>query len=138
AAGHQHADDVDAVRRRDFGGVEHGDAAAGAGAGVEKPPAVREPVDDLIDGVGDLFRLGGNRIGDEPVLLLDEPDDLDRRSLVDVDARVEAILTHGSNDIIRIVAVSLMQKLRLAWRGWARRREQAQSEFLAKNAWTVG
>jgi len=27
-----------------------------------------------------------------------------------------------------------MQKLRLAWRGWARRREQAQSEFLAKNA----
>jgi len=31
-----------------------------------------------------------------------------------------------------------MQKLRLAWRGWARRREQAQSEFLAKNAWTVG
>jgi len=32
-----------------------------------------------------------------------------------------------------------MQKLRLAWRGWARRREEAQKEFLAKNAnWGVG
>ena len=31
-----------------------------------------------------------------------------------------------------------MQKLRLAWRGWARRREEAQQEFLAKNTWSVG
>jgi hypothetical protein len=28
-----------------------------------------------------------------------------------------------------------MQKLRLAWRGWTRRREEAQQEFLSKNAW---
>src|SRR5947207_8888556 len=27
-----------------------------------------------------------------------------------------------------------MQKLRLAWRGWARRREEAEREFVAKNA----
>lgn len=31
-----------------------------------------------------------------------------------------------------------MQKLRLAWRGWARRREEAEREFVAKNAsWGV-
>jgi hypothetical protein len=29
-----------------------------------------------------------------------------------------------------------MQKLRLALRGWARRREEAEREFLAKNTWT--
>ena len=29
-----------------------------------------------------------------------------------------------------------MQKLRLAWRGWARRREEAEREFLAKNSWS--
>jgi len=27
-----------------------------------------------------------------------------------------------------------MQKLRLAWRGWARRREEAEREFVARNA----
>jgi arylamine N-acetyltransferase len=32
-----------------------------------------------------------------------------------------------------------MQKLRLAWRGWQRRREDAEKEFIAKNAsWGVG
>jgi len=32
-----------------------------------------------------------------------------------------------------------MQKLRLAWRGWQRRREDAEREFVAKNAsWGVG
>ncbi len=32
------------------------------------------------------------------------------------------------------MATSLMQKLRLAWRGWQRRREDADREFLARNA----
>jgi hypothetical protein len=32
------------------------------------------------------------------------------------------------------MATSLMQKLRLAWHGWQRRREDANREFLAKNA----
>jgi hypothetical protein len=32
------------------------------------------------------------------------------------------------------MATSLMQKLRLAWHGWQRRREDADREFLAKNA----
>ncbi|MBV9496227.1 MAG: hypothetical protein JOZ54_18405, partial [Acidobacteria bacterium] len=31
------------------------------------------------------------------------------------------------------MATSLMQKLRLAWNGWNRRREDAQQEFLARN-----
>ena len=31
-----------------------------------------------------------------------------------------------------------MQKLRLAWRGWQRRREESQQEFVARNAgWTA-
>jgi hypothetical protein len=30
---------------------------------------------------------------------------------------------------------TLMQKIRLAIRGWSRRREEAEKEFLAKNAW---
>jgi len=32
------------------------------------------------------------------------------------------------------MATSLMQKLRLAWRGWQRRREESQQEFVARNA----
>jgi hypothetical protein len=32
------------------------------------------------------------------------------------------------------MATSLMQKLRLAWNGWQRRREEADREFLARNA----
>src|SRR5438034_1527362 len=39
-----------------------------------------------------------------------------------------------ANDIIALVAVSLMQKIRLVWRGWSRRREESQKEFLRKNA----
>ena len=36
------------------------------------------------------------------------------------------------------MATSLMQKLRLAWRGWQRRREESQQEFVARNAgWTA-
>jgi hypothetical protein len=36
------------------------------------------------------------------------------------------------------MAISLMQKLRLAWRGWQRRREDSQREFVARNAgWTA-
>ena len=93
-----------------------------------------EPIGDLVDGVSELFGLRRDSIDDEAILLLDEPDDLDRRSLIDVDTRLEAILTHGLNDIIRIVAISLMQKLRLAWNGWQRRRQDAQQEFVARNA----
>ncbi len=37
------------------------------------------------------------------------------------------------------MAITLLQKLRLAFNGWARRREEAQNEFLAKNAgWGAG
>jgi hypothetical protein len=32
------------------------------------------------------------------------------------------------------MAMSLMQKLRLAWRGWQRRREESEKEFVARNA----
>jgi hypothetical protein len=32
------------------------------------------------------------------------------------------------------MAISLMQKLRLAWNGWQRRRENSQREFVARNA----
>src|SRR6266508_606243 len=38
-----------------------------------------------------------------------------------------------ANDIIALVATSFMQKIRLALRGWSRRREEQQSEFLRKN-----
>ena len=33
---------------------------------------------------------------------------------------------------------TLMQKIRLALRGWSRRREERDREFLAKNAWSPG
>jgi len=33
---------------------------------------------------------------------------------------------------------TLMQKIRLAIRGWSRRREEAEKEFLAKNTWSGG
>ena len=33
---------------------------------------------------------------------------------------------------------TLMQKIRLAIRGWSRRREEAEKEFLARNTWSVG
>ena len=36
------------------------------------------------------------------------------------------------------MAISLLQKIRLAWRGWNRRRDQANAEFLAKNTWNAG
>jgi hypothetical protein len=35
---------------------------------------------------------------------------------------------------VSFMATSLMQKLRLAWRGWQRRREESQQEFVARNA----
>jgi hypothetical protein len=40
----------------------------------------------------------------------------------------------AANDIIPIVAISFMQKIRLAVRGWLRRREQKDEEFLRRNA----
>jgi hypothetical protein len=38
-----------------------------------------------------------------------------------------------ANDIIALVAVSLMQKIRLVLRGWSRRREEKEKEFLRRN-----
>ena len=85
---------VDAVRRRQLGGVEHGDASARAGAGVEEASAVAQALGDLIDGVRDALGLRRHRGRDERVLLLNDPNDLERRPEVDVEARVEPVLTH--------------------------------------------
>ncbi|HEV8435698.1 MAG TPA: hypothetical protein VGR95_19970, partial [Thermoanaerobaculia bacterium] len=47
------------------------------------------------------------------------------------------VLGHATNDIIAFMAVSLMQRIRLWWRGSQRRREEKEQAFLAKNAaWT--
>lgn len=44
-----------------------------------------------------------------------------------------------ANDIIAIVAISFMQKIRLVLRGWSRRREEKDQEFLRRNAsWGTG
>lgn len=59
-----------------------------------------EALGDLIDGVGDPLGLPGDRAGNERVLLLNDPNDLDRRPEVDVEARIEPVLAHGREDII--------------------------------------
>ena len=136
AAGHEHAHErrIDAVRRRQFGGVEHGDPSARSGAGVEEPAAVRHAIGDLIDGVRDAVGLRGNGAGDERVLLLNDPHDLARRSQVDVQTRFEPLLAHGPAKISSEPMPTLMQKIRLAFRGWQRRREESEKEFLTRNA----
>src|SRR5258708_10705792 len=62
--------------------------------------AVGEALDDLLDGLGDALRLGRHRSGDARILLLNDPDDLPRTGAVDVEARLEAVLAHGAQDII--------------------------------------
>ena len=56
---------------------------------------LRHAIGDLIDRVRDAVSLGRNGPGDERVLLLNDPHDLARRSLVDVETGVEPLLAHG-------------------------------------------
>jgi hypothetical protein len=94
---------------------------------------VHEPLDDLIDGVSNAVGFRGHGDGHARILLLDEANDLTRAGAIDVEAGLEAILAHGVHDIIGCVP-TLMQKIRLAFKGWNRRRDEAQKEFQARNA----
>src|SRR5262249_35795446 len=60
-------------------------------------------------------------------------------SPVDVQAGFEPVLTHGAKTISSDTAMpTLMQKIKLAIRGWNRRREEKEREFLLKNQWSGG
>src|ERR1019366_1255022 len=59
---------------RAFSGIEHAEAAAGAGADVEEPAAAVEGRYDGIRGAGDLRDFRGDSIGDLAVLIADDPE----------------------------------------------------------------
>src|SRR5262249_44940455 len=84
------------------------------------------------------IRFRRDRRRNERVLLLDDADDLARRPLVDVETGVEPVLRHGGEDIIASAMPTFFQKIKLAIRGFNRRREEANQAFVAKNAWCGG
>jgi len=94
---------------------------------------MRQPLDDLINRMHDAVGLGRDGDSDARILLLDEAHNLTRAGAIDVEAGLEAILAHGAHDIIGCMP-TLMQKIRLAFRGWSRRRDEAQKEFQSRNA----
>ena len=57
---------------------------------------MQHPVGNLLDRMRDVLGLGGDGARDFLILRLDDADDLDRREEIDVEARVEAVLRHGS------------------------------------------
>src|SRR5258708_38756543 len=120
---------LDSECGRQFRGIEHGDAPARSRAGVEEMPSMGETFGDLFDGVGD--SIGFRRHGSDHacVFLLDQPDDLSRAGTIDVEAGLEAVLAHGPGKISSgfngRAMPTLMQKIRLALKGWSRRREAA-------------
>jgi hypothetical protein len=93
AACHQHADKrwIDSEGRRQLGRVEHRDTAARPGSNIEEPATMQHPVGDLIDGVRDALGLQPNRRRDERILLLDDADDVESRTPVDVETGVEPV-----------------------------------------------
>ena len=61
---------------------------------------MRHPIGDLVDRVRDALSFHGHRRGHERVLLLDDADDFESRTPVDVETGVEPVLTHSLHDII--------------------------------------
>ena len=67
------------VGGRTLGGVERGDASAGAGADVDQPAAVAEAARHLVDDLSDLRNRLLHRRGNLRVFVVDDPRDLQRR-----------------------------------------------------------
>ena len=66
-----------AERRRAFAGIEDPEAAGGAGANVDQAPAVLDGGSDFIHHLGNLRQIGGDRLGYQLVLLVDNRQHVD-------------------------------------------------------------
>src|SRR5206468_2084769 len=75
---------ISVERGWNFAGVKRAEAAAGAGAGVDKASAVTDPVGDHVDGAGDLWQGAADGGGDGCVLVVHQGGDFERGFLVEV------------------------------------------------------
>jgi hypothetical protein len=72
----------DSKSRRAFGRVKHPKPSAGAGSNVDQSPAGFDSFDNQVNSVGDAIEHTRDCLGDVPVFVVDERDDLDRRAAV--------------------------------------------------------
>ena len=87
ASGHDelHGARISIESRRNFGGVEGADAAAGSGSDVDEASALAESGDDHVDGAGDLRQSAAHRGGDGRVFVVHQAHDFERRHAIEID-----------------------------------------------------